>query len=73
MADNDEIRVNVEKVGCKQFTDKIYPRYINVLSRSTIFELGVDVGELETVLMKNVPPRPAYYAQSGKNREENQF
>lgn len=36
---------------------------INVLSCSTTFELGVDVGELETVFMKNMPPTPANYAQ----------
>ncbi|NLY49578.1 MAG: DUF1998 domain-containing protein, partial [Firmicutes bacterium] len=36
---------------------------INVLSCSTTFELGVDVGELETVFMRNVPPTPANYAQ----------
>lgn len=36
---------------------------INVLSCSTTFELGVDVGELETVFMKNTPPTPANYAQ----------
>ena len=36
---------------------------INVLSCSTTFELGVDVGELETVFMKNVTPTPANYAQ----------
>lgn len=36
---------------------------IDVLSCSTTFELGVDLGELETVLMRNVPPTPANYAQ----------
>ncbi|KAF1084349.1 ATP-dependent RNA helicase RhlE [Sporotomaculum syntrophicum] len=36
---------------------------VNVLSCSTTFELGVDVGELETVFMKNMPPTPANYAQ----------
>lgn len=36
---------------------------VNVLSCSTTFELGVDVGELETVFMKNVPPSPANYIQ----------
>lgn len=36
---------------------------INVLSCSTTFEMGVDVGELETVFMKNMPPSPANYAQ----------
>ena len=36
---------------------------INVLSCSTTFELGVDVGELETVFMRNVPPTAANYIQ----------
>jgi hypothetical protein len=36
---------------------------INALSCSTTFEMGVDVGELETVFMRNVPPSPANYAQ----------
>jgi len=36
---------------------------INVLSCSTTFELGVDVGELQAVLMRNVPPRTSNYVQ----------
>jgi ERCC4-related helicase len=36
---------------------------VNVLSCSTTFELGVDVGSLETVFLKNVPPSPANYIQ----------
>jgi hypothetical protein len=36
---------------------------INVLSSSTTFEMGVDVGDLETVFMRNVPPSPANYVQ----------
>ena len=43
--------------------NKFIKREINVLSCSTTFELGVDVGELETVFMKNMPPTPANYAQ----------
>lgn len=43
----------------KQFKDK----RINVLSCSTTFEMGVDVGSLETVFMRNMPPSPANYAQ----------
>lgn len=36
---------------------------VNVLSCSTTFEMGVDVGELEAVLLRNVPPEPANYVQ----------
>lgn len=43
----------------KQFKEK----KIDVLSCSTTFEMGVDVGSLETVFMRNMPPSPANYAQ----------
>lgn len=36
---------------------------INVLSCSTTFELGVDVGDLQAVIMRNVPPTTANYVQ----------
>lgn len=36
---------------------------INILSCSTTFELGVDVGELQAVLMRNMPPSTANYVQ----------
>lgn len=36
---------------------------INALSCSTTFEMGVDVGSLETVYMRNVPPNPSNYVQ----------
>jgi hypothetical protein len=36
---------------------------INVLSCSTTFELGVDVGELQSVMLRNMPPTTANYVQ----------
>jgi DEAD/DEAH box helicase domain protein len=36
---------------------------VNVLSCTTTFELGVDVGDLRATFMRNVPPSPANYAQ----------
>src|SRR5690606_10641322 len=36
---------------------------VNVLSCSTTFELGVDVGTLNAVMMRNVPPTTANYLQ----------
>ena len=43
----------------KQFVKK----ELNALSCSTTFEMGVDVGGLETVYLRNVPPMPSNYAQ----------
>ncbi len=36
---------------------------INALSCSTTFELGVDVGELQSVVLRNMPPATANYVQ----------
>lgn len=36
---------------------------INILSSSTTFEMGVDLGDLENVFLRNVPPTPANYVQ----------
>lgn len=36
---------------------------IHLLSSSTTFEVGVDLGPLETVLLRNVPPEPFNYTQ----------
>ena len=36
---------------------------INALSCSTTFEMGVDVGDLETVYLRDMPPTPANYVQ----------
>jgi len=46
---------------------------INILNCSTTMEMGVDIGGISTVVMNNVPPRPANYLQragrAGRRRE----
>ena len=38
---------------------------INFLACSPTLELGIDVGQLDSVLLRNIPPRPDNYAQRG--------
>lgn len=43
--------------------EKFKNQEIDVLSCSTTFEMGVDIGDLETVFMRNMPPTPSNYVQ----------
>lgn len=47
----------------REYQNKFIEGDIQVLSSSTTFEMGVDVGDLETVFMRNMPPSPSNYIQ----------
>lgn len=47
----------------RDYQDQFVAGDINVLSCSTTFELGVDVGELQAVVLNNVPPTISNYRQ----------
>ena len=42
---------------------KSVPHKLNLLQCSTTMEMGVDIGDIETVLMTNIPPSSANYNQ----------
>ncbi|MEQ8717738.1 MAG: DEAD/DEAH box helicase [Acidimicrobiales bacterium] len=46
-----------------QIQDDFVDGRLNILSCSTTFELGVDVGEVQAVLLRNVPPQASNYVQ----------
>lgn len=58
-----EHTAQLDKEKAYDYQNGFKTKKIDVLSCSTTFELGVDVGDLETVFMRNVPPSPANYAQ----------
>ena len=46
---------------------------LNVLNCSTTMEMGVDIGDMDTVLMNTVPPSSANYLQrAGRAGRKNQ-
>lgn len=47
----------------QDYQELFVKKAINALSCSTTFEMGVDVGDLETVYLRNMPPSPANYVQ----------
>jgi len=47
----------------QRYEDAFRSGEVNVLVCTPTLELGVDIGDLPTVMMRNIPPSPANYAQ----------
>lgn len=66
-----EHTAQVDKMIAKQSQELFKGRQINILACSTTMEMGVDLGNLEMVVMTSVPPHPSNYKQragrSGRN------
>ncbi len=58
-----EHTAQLDKNTAYEYQKQFQRKEIDVLSCSTTFEMGVDVGSLETVFMRNMPPAPSNYAQ----------
>jgi len=53
----DEERQKIEQAFQKQ------PPEVNAVACTPTLELGIDIGDLEAVALRNIPPNPAHYAQ----------
>ena len=60
-AEEHTAQIDAEKARERQ--DKFKNGDIHLLSSSTTFEVGVDLGDLESVFLRNVPPESFNYAQ----------
>ncbi len=58
-----EHTAQLDRNTAKEYQIGFLNKKINILSCSTTFEMGIDIGSLETVFMRNVPPTPANYVQ----------
>lgn len=86
---NEYMSRQIEKLICREHTAQINADEakiiqedfkngdINFISCSTTFEMGIDLGGLNTVFLRNVPPTPANYAQragrAGRRAETSAF
>ena len=59
----EEHTAQLDKEKAREFQRDFRNGKINVLSCSTTFELGVDLGDLDVVFMRNVPPETFNYVQ----------
>ncbi|MDR2828457.1 MAG: DUF1998 domain-containing protein, partial [Acholeplasmatales bacterium] len=58
-----EHTAQLSKRDALDYQQQFIRKEINALSCSTTFEMGVDLGDLETVFLRNIPPLPSNYAQ----------
>ena len=59
----EEHTAQIESDEARQRQDRFKAGEIHLLSSSTTFEIGVDLGDLEAVFLRNVPPEPFNYTQ----------
>jgi len=59
----EEHTAQIDKEKAREFQREFREGKIHILSCSTTFELGVDLGELDVIFLRNVPPETFNYAQ----------
>jgi len=59
----EEHTAQIDKEIAREFQREFKAGKIHVLSSSTTFELGVDLGNLDIIFLRNVPPEAFNYAQ----------
>ena len=68
-----EHTAQVDKSVARGLQSRFKDHTINILACSTTMEMGVDLGNLEVVMLSSVPPQPANYKQragrSGRNNK----
>ena len=68
-----EHTAQVDKDVARELQSSFKSHSINILACSTTMEMGVDLGNLEVVMLSSVPPQPSNYKQragrSGRNNK----
>ena len=64
----EEHTAQLDSIKGQQYQDLFRNGDINVLSCSTTFELGIDLGDLQAVVMSNIPPDCRELSPAGRSR-----
>jgi hypothetical protein len=73
---SEEHTAQIDKNYAKQIEDEFRAESgINLLSSTTTFEMGINIGDLQKVLLRNAPPTSASYVQrvgrAGRGKDKN--
>lgn len=72
---SEEHTAQINKEVAKRIEDKFRAEGVNLLSSTTTFEMGINIGDLQKVLLRNAPPASANYVQrvgrAGRGKDKN--
>ncbi len=72
---SEEHTAQINKDLAKDIEDQFRAEGVNLLSSTTTFEMGINIGDLQKVLLRNAPPSSASYVQrvgrAGRGKDKN--
>lgn len=72
---SEEHTAQINKDLAKKIEDEFRAEGVNLLSSTTTFEMGINIGDLQKVLLRNAPPTSANYVQrvgrAGRGTDKN--
>ncbi len=72
---SEEHTAQINKDLAKTIEDEFRADGVNLLSSTTTFEMGINIGDLQKVLLRNAPPTSANYVQrvgrAGRGKDKN--
>ena len=72
---SEEHTAQINKDLAKKIEDEFRAEGVNLLSSTTTFEMGINIGDLQKVLLRNAPPSSANYVQrvgrAGRGADKN--
>jgi len=72
---SEEHTAQINKDVAKRIEEEFRAEGVNLLSSTTTFEMGINIGDLQKVLLRNAPPNSASYVQrvgrAGRGSDKN--